>query len=317
MFKAIKKVGIVLIVLIIALAINAARDDKIETVKSPINQTRDENIKTVKLPINQKREIDLSNLYSPHAILIDLDSGEVIGEHHQDEKIYPASLTKIMTAIVALENTSDLNKEIVVHKKMFQQLYDENASRAGFLPDEKAKARDLLYGILLPSGAECCMAFADEISGSEAQFVELMNEKAKELKLKNTHFCNVTGLQDENHYTTVQDIAKILNYALKNKEFYDAFTSKKYGASSTQLHPDGFTFNSTLFKNLSDVYVTEGEILGGKTGYTEEAGLCLASLAVVNGKDYILVTVGAKGTHATPQYHILDAKDVYSCIASN
>ena len=174
--------------------------------------------------------------------------------------------------------------------------------------------KDLLYGVLLPSGAECCLAFADRISGSEEEFVSLMNDKAQELGMKNTHFTNSTGLHDPEHYSTVEDISILLQYALKNEYFRDAFTSSRYSTLPSEQHPEGFTFHSTIFKYMDSTEVTGGEILGGKTGYTEEAGLCLASLAQVNGKEYILVTAKANGTHQTEQFHILDAINVYNQI---
>ena len=183
-----------------------------------------------------------------------------------------------------------------------------------FQPGEEVRLKDLLYGVLLPSGAECCLAFADRISGSEEEFVSLMNDKAQELGMKNTHFTNSTGLHDPEHYSTVEDISILLQYALKNEYFRDAFTSSRYSTIPSEQHPEGFTFHSTIFKYMDSTEVTGGEILGGKTGYTEEAGLCLASLAQVNGKEYILVTAKANGTHQTEQFHILDAINVYNQI---
>ena len=171
--------------------------------------------------------------------------------------------------------------------------------------------------IPLPSGAECCMAFADRIAGSEESFVDMMNEKAAEMGMKNTHFCNATGLHDPDHYSTVKDISVLLRYALQYEDFRQAFSSSRYTTQPTNLHPDGFTFLSTMFRYMDSAGVVGGEIIGGKTGYTEEAGLCLASLAEVSGKEYILVTAKAKGTHRTEQFHILDAVDVYSQIGES
>lgn len=156
---------------------------------------------------------------SPYAILIDADTGTVIAQRNGDERIYPASLTKIMTALIAIEHTDNLNQSVTVPYDFFQQLYEEEASMAGFEPGERVKAKDLLYGVLLPSGAECCRTFAENISGSESAFVKLMNEKANQIGLKNTHFTNCTGLHDRNHTSSVKDIAVLLQYALKIKRF--------------------------------------------------------------------------------------------------
>lgn len=255
--------------------------------------------------------VDLNNLYSPHAILTDLDSGNVLGAHNEKEKIYPASLTKIMTAILAIEHTKDLNEWMTMPVDIFQELYEENASMAGFQPGENVNLKDLLYGILLPSGAECCLAFAERAAGSEEAFIDKMNEKAKEIGMDHTHFRNTTGLHDPEHYSTVKDISILLQYALKNETFKSAFTASRYTTLPSDQHPDGITFYSTMFQNMDAATVTGGEITGGKTGYTPEAGLCLASTAVVNGRNYMLVTAKANGSHDTAQFHILDAVHVY------
>nr|WP_246240459.1 hypothetical protein [Anaerocolumna sedimenticola] len=158
------------------------------------------------------------------------------------------------------------------------------------------------------------MTIALQISGTETAFSDLMNQKAEELGMPNTHFCNSTGLHNESHYTTVKDMAVLLNYALQNDVFRSIFTSSRYTVASTNKHPDGFTFVSTMFKSMDHMEVEGGEILGGKTGFTSEAGLCLASLANINGKDYILVTAGAKGDHSTEQFNLTDAFSVYGQI---
>lgn len=261
--------------------------------------------------------VDLESLNSPYAILVDLDSESVVAKHNENVKVYPASLTKIMTAILAIEYTENRDEKITLSDDLFQKLYAENASMAGFQSNETVCFKDLIYGILLPSGAECCIAVAETISGSEDEFVKLMNQKADELGMKNTHFCNTTGLHDSRHYSTVRDLSILLEYALKNEFFLNVFTSDHYSTMPTNQHPEGITFSSTMFKYMDSPEVTGGEIIGGKTGYTSEAGLCLASLAVVNGKEYILVTAKAEGNHQTEQFHILDAINVYNQIGEN
>lgn len=255
-------------------------------------------------------------LNSPNAILMDLKDDTILMEKNAEEKIFPASLTKIMTAIVAIEHLTDLKEEIVLNNNMFQELYEADASMAGFKPGELVNATDLLYGALLPSGAESCIGLAIQIAESESEFVVLMNQKAEELGMFNTHFENTTGLHEENHYTTVKDLAILLNYALQNDTFREIFTSPRHSTQPTDQHPDGMMFYSTMFKKLklSNQTITDGEILGGKTGYTDEAGLCLASLARVGDQEYILITAGAKGDHDTEQYNITDALVVYNTL---
>lgn len=266
------------------------------------------------LEIDLPASISSDKLNSPNAILIRLTDDTVLMQKNTEEKIYPASLTKIMTAIVAIDNLADLKEEIELTKSMFQELYEADASMAGFQPGEQVRAIDLLYGAMLPSGAECCIGLADQIAGSEQNFVKLMNQKAADLGMDDTHFENVTGLHSGNHYTTVQDLSILLGYALQNDTFREIFTSSRHSTTPTNKHSGGITFYSTLFEKLNDQNMNDGEILGGKTGYTEEAGLCLASLAKVGKQEYILVTVGAKGDSRSEQYNIADALSVYNSI---
>ena len=169
----------------------------------------------------------------------------------------------MMTAVVAMEHLKDLETGITLSQEMFAGLYERDATQAGFQPGETVRAIDLLYGVMLPSGAECCIALAEYISGSEAAFVQLMNEKAKKLKMDQTHFCDSTGLHDPEHYSTVHDMAVLLKYCLKNETFREIIESPWHSTGVTNIHPDGITFYSTMFKNLSDSAVTEGKILGG------------------------------------------------------
>lgn len=262
-------------------------------------------------------KVNLNDLYSSYAVLMDAESGNVLAEKSGTAKMYPASLTKIMTAIIAIENTDDMDEETTVPSDIFPALYEEDASLAGFAPGETVRWKDLLYGALLPSGAECCLTFAGQIAGSESAFVDLMNEKADELGMKDTHFTNVTGLQDDKHYSTAEDMAVLLRYALKNDTFRQAFTARRYSVMPINEHPEGFTFYNTMFQAMDNAGITDDDILGGKTGYTEKAGLCLASLARIEGREYILVTAKADGNHYTKPYHVMDAENVYDQIRKN
>ena len=253
------------------------------------------------------KEVDVTGINSLTACLLQARSGKVVGEMNGETIIYPASMTKMMTAIVAIENLKSLDTKITVPSEIFPDLYAQDAMRAGFEPGEEVEALDLLYGVMLPSGAECCLALADYISDSEEAFVDLMNQKAYKIGMDTTHFCDTTGLHDPQHYSTAHDMAVLLKYCLKNKTFRQIVESSWHATKPTSLHPDGITFYSTVFKNLPDPYVTNGRILGGKTGYTSDAGYCLASFAEIGGREYILVTVGA----GENQQHIEDAKTIF------
>ncbi|HEX2926777.1 MAG TPA: serine hydrolase [Ruminiclostridium sp.] len=305
-----KKFGIVIVIILLCFALFYSKD--LLVPGKTFNEANDKSIQKSISLIQDKRTQEYDNIYSKHMIMVDLNSRRIISEKEENEKTYPASLTKIMTAIVAIENISDLNEKIPVSQSIFDSLKGSDASMAGFLPGEKVPAVDLVYGTLLPSGAEAASALALYCAGSEEKFTGLMNEKAKALGMNNTHFTNVSGLSDPNHYTTVKDMAILLDYALQNDTFYKAFTAKKYSTSQTNKHPDGITFYSTMFQNLKNSDLEDGKILGGKTGFTSEAGLCLASLAEKEGKKYILVTTGARGDHQTKQFNIIDAFNIYN-----
>ncbi|MDX9871112.1 MAG: D-alanyl-D-alanine carboxypeptidase [Clostridia bacterium] len=258
--------------------------------------------------------ISPDKLNSPNAILVRLKDQAILMQKNSEEKIYPASLTKMMTVIVAIEELPNLKGEIELTNSTFQGLYEADASMAGLQPGERVRAIDLLYGVMLPSGAECCIGLADYIAGSEQGFVKMMNQKAAALGMDNTHFANTTGLHAENHYTTVKDLAILLSHALQNEPFREIFISFRHSTAPTNKHPGGITFYSTLFADLHNQNSIGGEILGGKTGYTEEAGLCLASLAKVDKQEYILITAGAKGNSKSERYNVTDALAVYNSL---
>ncbi len=294
-------------------------DDRTTTVPTSKTEPNPSGDKTTPVPpakIKTDPSVSISSdkLNSPDAILIRLKDHTILMQKNSEEKIYPASLTKIMTAIVAIENLPDLKEKIKLANSTFQGLYEANASMAGFQPGEQVRAIDLLYGVMLPSGAECCIGLADRIAGSEQNFVKIMNKEAADIGMDNTHFKNSTGLHDEDHYTTVKDLAILLSYALQNDTFREIFTSSRHSTQPTNKHPDGITFYSTIFEKLSDPSIKGREILGGKTGYTDEAGLCLASLAKEGKQEYILVTAGARGNHQSEQYNITDALAVYNSL---
>lgn len=254
--------------------------------------------------------VDLSGLNSRQAILL-RRGGHILGEKNADESIYPASLTKMMTVLLAAENFDDLEASVTLDEELFSPLWAANASLAGFEPGEVVTVRDLLYGALLPSGAECCAAIAQALDGSEAAFAGRMNRRARDLGMENTHFVNATGLQDSDHRSTVGDLAILLDAALEDPTFREVFTAQRYSTSPTNLHPDGITVYSSAFSLLQDADLGRMTLLGGKTGFTDEAGLCLATLAEADGTEYILVTAGAPGQSHTDTAHAQDAATVY------
>ena len=251
-------------------------------------------------------------LESDYYLLIDADNQQILMQQGADELIYPASMTKMMTLIIALENVDDHDEMLTLDHEVFKGLYEANASMAGFSLNEQVSIKDCLYGLFLPSGAECTRALAIKTAGSEEAFVHLMNEKAQQLNMEDTHFVNTTGLHDKDHVTTLNDLLKLMQYCLNNEDFYEIFTTKEYTATSGTKHKE-LKMNSTLFKRLNkeDAQL----ILGGKTGYTNPAGLCLASLSSKDGRNLILIT--AHAPISTTPYHLLDAINTYRYIYEN
>ena len=159
------------------------------------------------------------DISSKNAVLYNLNDDNIIYEVNKDERVSIASMTKIMTCLVALEKINNPKDKVVMTTSMFYRLAEENASVAGFYIGEEVTYEDLLYGLMLPSGADAAQALAISLYGSVDKFVDRMNEKAKELGLKNTHFVNPTGLDIKGHYSSVDDVAIILKEALKNDTF--------------------------------------------------------------------------------------------------
>lgn len=240
---------------------------------------------------NNRREVYTYNSKALYVYNL-TDDREVLAEN-ENEKLPMASLTKMMTVLVGLEKTNNLNAIAPIDTESYLEMVNENASMAGFYGGEQTTFRDLFYGAMLPSGGEAACSIATNISGSKLSFVELMNEKAKDLELTNTHFQNPDGMDDLGHYSSAKDMAMLLKNALQNENYRAIFTRKDYTSSPTADHPDGVYMESTVFKKLYQYKEDGFEIIGGKSGTTEKAGLCWATLSEKNGKEYIIVVMGA------------------------
>ena len=260
----------------------------------------------------------MGSIYSNEAILIDAETGVVLDEKNPDSVASPASVTKMMTLLIACEQISDYDEVYPLPREIYDTLYYQDLSTAGFECNEPITINDLLYGLQLRSGAECCLGLANRVSGTEAAFVELMNQRAAELGMTNTHFMNCTGEHDANHYSTVRDMAILLQAGLQNAKFREVFTTNVYQTTPTVTHPGGLIIYSTLSQTMSTMDFEGGTILGGKTGYTSEAGQCLASVAKINGHEYILVTFGAyrQEGDTSSHLHTVDAINTYQALAA-
>lgn len=217
-----------------------------------------------------------------NVILYNLNDNTILYEKNSDEKTSIASLTKIMSALVALDNIDDLNETITITANDF--IGTDGYSKAGFSIGDIVTYEDLLYGVLLPSGADAINALVNNTLGYD-DFITAMNEKTKEIGLSNTKFSNPIGKDDTNNYSTASDIAKMLKYALNNDTFKEVFTAKEYTTSN------GIILKSTLmpYKNILDI----NKIDGSKSGFTKEAGRCLASITNLNDVNYLLVVINS------------------------
>ena len=246
----------------------------------------------VKLPeeVNSTASFS-SEIDSQYAVLIDANENTTLARKGCTTRIYPASLTKVMTVLVAVENVDDIDTaSCVMTYDILNPLINASASRAGFWEGEEVSFTDLLYGAILPSGADATVGLALTVSGSEEEFVKLMNKKAEELGLKNTHFTNTSGLHNPNHYSTPLEMAVIMKAAMDNPVCRKVLSTYKYTTAPTEHFPEGIELTSNMFSRMYGDEVEGVSIIAGKTGYTDEARHCLVSCAVKDGREYIAVT---------------------------
>lgn len=282
-------------------------DKKTESVK------KDEPIVSLFAKRSEQTASIPSDFECEHIYIANLNTNEVVAERRSTERAYPASTTKIMTLLVAVENIKDMDDTFEMTYEITDPLWVEGATVAGFSAGEKINMTDLLYGVILPSGGDASIGLAEHISGSEKAFVKLMNKKAKELGLKNTNFTNCTGLFDSKHYTTAEDLAVILRAAMQNELCREILSTYQHTTTPTKQHPDGLLLSSTLFEHMYGTEPEGADILGGKTGYVDESGNCIASFgkSETDGTEYVCITL--KGHGRWPTYY--DQIDLYSAYA--
>ena len=230
------------------------------------------------------------------AILIDADAGLVVAEKNGSAKMYPASMTKVMTLLVACEHITDLNEKLEITQDIVDYVKKEGASNCGFKAGEQVTMLDLLYGLILPSGADAALALVRRIAGSEEQFVTLMNQKAQQLGISaTTHFTNCTGLYNDNHYSTAEDMAIIMRAAAQNSVAATILTTRSYTTQANNKRTTGLSFSNLFLKRI-DTQTTGGQVNFAKTGYVAKAGNCAVSyFTAASGRHYICVTGKTSG----------------------
>ena len=233
---------------------------------------------TIEVTASNVSELPKTN--SRRYIVYDRISKSMIIGKNEDIKSAMASTTKIMTTIVILEK-ADLNETVTVSAKAG----GTGGSRLGLKRGDKASVRDLLYGLMLRSGNDAAVALAEHVGGSVKGFAELMNEKAIELGLTNTHFVTPHGLDDANHYTTALELAKLTDYAMDNETF-----AKIVGTKSTTIYINN---QSRQINNTNELLGVLNGVVGVKTGFTNNAGRCLVTETKRNNMDIITIVLGA------------------------
>lgn len=239
-----------------------------------------------------------------YVTLYNMNEDTLLYSKNDTKKTSIASLTKMMTTLVAIEEIDDLDKIVTIKERDFEGTV--GYSKAGFKVGDKVTYRDLLYGIILPSGADAVNAVVNNTLGYD-KFIKKMNETAKKIGMNDTSYANPVGKDDENNYSTSNDLAKLLKYALKNKTFKTIFTTKNYKTSN------GINLESTV--NRYENILNTNEIKGAKSGFTKDAGRCLASITTLNNVDYLLVVINSSTTN--PYNAIKDTITIYDYYNNN
>lgn len=239
-----------------------------------------------------------------YVTLYNMNEDTLLYSKNDTKKTSIASLTKMMTTLVAIEEIDNLDKIVTIKERDFEGTV--GYSKAGFKVGDKVTYRDLLYGIILPSGADAVNAVVNNTLGYD-KFIKKMNETAKKIGMNDTSYANPVGKDDENNYSTSNDLAKLLKYALKNETFKTVFTTKSYKTSN------GINLESTV--NRYENILNTDEIKGAKSGFTKDAGRCLASITTLNNVDYLLVVINSSTT--SPYNAVKDTITIYDYYNNN
>ena len=239
-----------------------------------------------------------------YVTLYNMNEDTLLYSKNDTKKTSIASLTKMMTTLVAIEEIDNLDKIVTIKERDFEGTV--GYSKAGFKVGDKVTYRDLLYGIILPSGADAVNAVVNNTLGYD-KFIKKMNETAKKIGMNDTSYANPVGKDDENNYSTSNDLAKLLKYALKNETFKTIFTTKNYKTSN------GLNLESTV--NRYENILNTNEIKGAKSGFTKDAGRCLASITTLNDVDYLLVVINSSTT--SPYNAVKDTITIYDYYNNN
>ena len=253
------------------------------------------------------------DVVSEYAILINNNTKEIVGQRNGTERIVPASMTKVMTVLVASKHISpeQLDEKITMSHEAVDYSFAGDGSTSGFVEEEEMTVRDLFYGTILPSGGDAAAQLAMYVGGDIDGFVKMMNEEAKNMGLKDSHFTNPVGFHDDNHYSTPYDISMIMMAALDDEFCREVLTTKVYNSTATNVNPEGITISNWFLRRIEDIDIG-GTILGAKTGYVDESGSCaVSSMTTESGVEYICCTAKSSSSWQC----IYDHANIYNAYA--
>lgn len=249
-------------------------------------------------------------------MLVSLDTGETLYEKNIDKKMYPASLTKIMTVTLMLESPSfDPNAKVAMNADVDRYITGTGSAVSTLKVGEEITQLDLLYYVLMSSAGDCAYLAAMTYGGTVENFVDMMNEKAAQLGLSGTHYSNPVGLHSEDTYTTVRDVRTLTEYALKNETFATACGSSRYKVAATNMSGER-TLSTTNFMLDSTTNYYYSYTTGVKTGFTNEAGRCLVSTASYNGYNYLCILMKCP-TNTGRREEFIESKELYRWAFNN
>ena len=261
---------------------------------------------------------DSDNLktYCPSCILIEANTGKILYEKNSNDVRFPASTTKIMTAILTVENCNLDDVATVSHNAVYSIPYDY--THASLKEGEELTIEQLLYALMIPSANDAAIVLAEHISGSVEEFAKLMNKRAEELGCKNTHFVNPNGIHSKDHTSTSYDLALMGKFAMQNSIIRKIVSTTQFTLPATNKYSktDRIFNNSNDLLNTYSRYYYEGTT-GVKTGYTGEAGNCIIASAKKNDFEVILVVLGGESTNTGLSQRYLDCKTLFDYAFNN
>ncbi|WP_418888155.1 D-alanyl-D-alanine carboxypeptidase family protein [Oribacterium parvum] len=239
-----------------------------------------------------------SEIDANYAVVYDLDNGSILAEKNASQAMYPASMTKVMSLLIFAESLPDMNKKLTITQDIVSFVQARGASNCGFVVGEEVSVKDLLYGVILPSGADAVLALCREVSGSEAAFVDRMNKRAREMGLSSQcNFQNATGLFHSTHRMTVKDMAQIMAVAMQNPRAREVLMTENYQTAPTNKHPQGIKFTNLFLQRVKTQDSGGATVQMAKTGYVSQSKFCVVTAGKGrNGKNLLVVSGQSSST---------------------